>query len=63
MINKQFTQAELDALYDCTVYLMECEQRHYEESLQDEDESLADNHVYVKALDAFNALNRTEVTA
>jgi hypothetical protein len=61
MITKQFTQTELDALYDCIVYLMECEQTHYEESLQD-DEPL-DNHVYVKALDAFNAINRAEVTA
>ena len=58
MINKQFTQSELDAIYDSVVYLMECEQTHFEECLQDENELLADNHIYLKAVEAFNALKR-----
>jgi hypothetical protein len=61
MINKQFTQTELDALYDCIVYLMECEQTHYEECLQDNEESTSENHIYLKAVEAFNALNRKAV--
>lgn len=57
-ITKTFTQDELDALYDAIVYLMETEQNHFEETLQDEDESIPQNHIYLKAVVAYNALNR-----
>jgi hypothetical protein len=58
MILKNFTQDELDALYDSIVYLMQCEQSHYEECLCEGDEDIINSHIYLKALDAFNALNR-----
>jgi hypothetical protein len=58
MITKQFTIEELDAIYDSIVYLMECEQIHFEECLQDNDEAIVENHIYLKAVEAYNALRR-----
>jgi hypothetical protein len=59
MITKQFTQEQLDAIYDSVAYLMECEQTHFEECLQDGDKDIINRHIYLTALDAYNAL-RTE---
>lgn len=59
MIIKTFTQEELDSLYDSIVYLMEIEQTHYEELL--EENGTSPNHIYLKAVEAFNALKREEI--
>jgi hypothetical protein len=61
MISKQFTQIELDALYDCITYMVECEQTHYEECLCDGDEDVINAHIYLKALTAIRALDRKAV--
>lgn len=61
MIQKQFTQQELDDLYDCIAYMVECEQTHYEECLCDGDEDVINAHIYLKALTAFRALDRQAV--
>jgi hypothetical protein len=61
MISKQFTQTELDALYDCIAYMVECEQTHYEECLCDGDEDVINAHIYLKALTAIRALDKKAV--
>ena len=52
------SQYEKETLLNCITYLIESEQRHYEECLCEGDEDIINRHIYLSALDAFNVLNR-----
>ena len=57
-MKNQFSQYELETLLNCISYLLENEQTHYEECLQDGDEEVINRHIYLSALDAHNAIMR-----
>ena len=60
-MNKQFTQDQLDAIYDSVVYLLETNEEDYLSQLDENGEESVKHHIYLSALIAFDALNKETV--
>jgi hypothetical protein len=60
-MNKQFTQDQLDAIYDSVVYLLETNEEDYLSQLDENGEEAVKHHIYLSALTAFDALNKETV--